>query len=140
MLHMPDFKNRDSDAVSGSGEYKRFLVIYDGACGICIASVGFLHRIDYLKRYSYMTLQEYSRQTGSKIPVEMLQESIHVIDGKNGRTLPGMEGISILLLNSPPAFPIYLLVRLMRLLSIADPMYAWISASRYFLSRYLVKH
>ena len=137
---MPDLQNRDFAAVSGSGGFKRFLVIYDGACGICIASVGFLHRIDYLKNYSYMTLQEYSRQTGAKIPFEMLQESIHVIDGKNGRTLPGMEGISILLLNSPPAFPIYLLVRLMRLLAIADPLYAWISASRYVLSRYLGNH
>lgn len=116
---------------------ERFLVIYDGACEICKTSVKFLRRIDILGEYSYLTLQEYSRRSDARIPVEFLQESIHVIDRKNGGTTAGMKGISRLLSHSPPALPIYLLVMALRMLSIADPLYAWISASRYILSQHL---
>ncbi len=116
----------------------RFLVIYDGACGICNASVGFLRRIDFLHQYSYLTLQDYSKEAGSKIPLEYLQESIHVIDLNRKETTTGMNGISKLLLHSPPVFLLYLMVMLLRYLSMADPLYSWISASRYVLSRYVL--
>ncbi len=113
----------------------RFQIIYDGACGICNASVGFLRRIDFLHQYSYLTLQAYSKEYDSKIPLEYLQESIHVIDLKRKETTTGMNGISKLLLHSPPAFLLYLLVMLLRYLSIADPLYSWIASSRYLLTR-----
>ena len=137
---MPEFRPHYAESDSLPIGSKRFLVIYDGACEICRASVDFLRRIDCLSQYSYLTLQEYSRRPGSKIPLEMLQESIHVIDRNNGRALPGMKGISLLLRHSPPAFPIYLLVLLLRFLTIADPLYVWISSSRYLLSRRLPNH
>jgi predicted DCC family thiol-disulfide oxidoreductase YuxK len=114
---------------------RRFLVIYDGSCPICRASVKFLKKMDFLREYSYLTLQEYNGKPGSKIPVEFLLESIHVIDSKNSGIYPGMKGISRLMLHSPPSFPIYLLIMLLRLLTIADPLYKWISVSRYVLSR-----
>lgn len=118
----------------------RFLVLYDGACGVCRSSVAFLRRIDYLKQYSYLTLQDYAKQTDAKIPFEYLQESIHVIDRKMKDTTSGMKGISKLLVRSPPAFPLFLFVLILRLFAIADPLYEWISRSRFELSRMILNH
>ncbi len=133
---MTENRQMHGGVIDLNGGNTRFLVIYDGACQICKISVDFLKRVDVLNEYSYQTLQEYSKQPGSKIPFEFLQESIHVIDKKIRKTHSGMKGISVLLFHSPPSFPLYLMVMLLRLMSIADPLYSWISSSRYVLSRH----
>ena len=135
---MPVLNNRPLLKTANSKK-ARFQVIYDGSCGVCNASVNFLRRIDFLHQYSYLTLQAYSKTYDSRIPLEYLQDSIHVIDYERNETTTGMKGVSRLLLHSPPAFPLYLTVVLLRYLAIADPLYMWISASRYVLSRNLIQ-
>lgn len=112
----------------------RYLVIYDGACGICIASVKFLKRIDVLHKFSYITLQEFNRSGSARIPLELLQESIHVLDMDERKVYRSMRGVSLLLANSPPAFPLFLITALLGILGISEQVYAWISRSRYTIS------
>lgn len=113
---------------------RRFIVIYDGACLICRFSVNFLSRIDFLSRFSYLSIQEISSTRNVKIPISMLQESIHVFDTERGVMSKSMQAISKLLIQSPPALPIYVLVMFLRSIGIAESLYTWIAASRYMLS------
>lgn len=118
----------------GNSAEDRFLIIYDGACPFCGSTVNFLRRIDFLHKFSYAKLQEFTGKDSVKIPLSLLQESIHVVDRKNGRVWNSMAAVSTLLLHSPPAFPLLVLVLLLRMLKLAEPAYKWISKSRYSIS------
>lgn len=124
---------------TGSRKLCRFLVIYDGACYFCIFSVKFLKRIDFLKQYSYITLQEFSKMEGVKIPYSILQESIHVFDSRTKRVWKSTKAISVLLLRSPPAFLMLVLLDFLKLIGIAEPAYRWIAQYRYGISSFLKK-
>lgn len=124
---------------SGSQKQGRFLIVYDGGCYFCVFSVRFLKRIDFLRNYSYITLQEFSRGKGVKIPYSMLQESIHVVDSRRKKVWKSTKGISVLLLRSPPAIFMYILLELFRLIGVAEPAYKWVAQYRYEISSLLKK-
>ena len=115
----------------------RLVVIYDGACYFCVLTSNFLRKADFLKQFSFVTLQEFSGIKGLKIPYSILQESIHVVDRKKKRVWQSTEAISKLLLRSPPAFPVLLLLLFLRLIQIAEPAYHWVAQSRYAISSML---
>lgn len=117
----------------------RFLVIFDGACVFCKFSVDFLRKVDFLKQYSYITLQEFSRIEGVKIPYSLLQESIHVIDRNRSRVWSSTKAIFILLLRSPPSFPLLILLGFLRVIRIAEPAYRWLAQSREAISAMLTR-
>lgn len=125
--------------ISDSVRNRRFLVIYDGACGFCIFSVKFLKRIDFLKQYDYITLQEFSKIDGVKIPYSMLQESIHVVDIRDRKIWNSTKALSKLLRRSPPAFPLLVLLELLRMIRFAEPAYVWVAQYRYEISSILEK-
>ncbi len=123
----------------GMSGTRRFLVIYDGACYFCVFSVRFLKKIDFLGKYSYLTLQEFSKLKGVKIPYSMLQESIHVVDAESSKVWRSTKAISVLLLRSPPAFLMFLFLNFLRLVRIAEPSYRWIAQYRHEISTILKK-
>lgn len=116
---------------------RRFVVIYDGACYFCTFSVTFTRRLDFLNKFSYVTLQEFSRMDGVKIPYSVLQESIHLIDRVNGKTWNSTSALGQILLRIPPAFPFLILLAFLKLIHVAEPAYQWLAKSRYFLSSVL---
>lgn len=132
---MEELQNLDFDSLGSTKA--RFTVIYDGFCSVCNASVRFLRKVDSLGSFSYLRLQDIPKLSGNRIPVSLLQESMHVVDGKTGNVWKGMDGIWRLLLHAPPAFPLFLLVTILKGIGISDAVYAWISASRFRLSRIL---
>ncbi len=121
----------------GSRAEGRFVVIYDGACYFCVLTSKFLRSVDFLKQFSFVTLQEFSWIKGSKIPYSLLQESIHVVDRRKKKVWQSTDAISRLLLRSPPAFPILLLLLFLRLIHVAEPAYHWVAQSRYAISSIL---
>ncbi len=117
--------------------YARFVVIYDGACYFCYVTVRFLKKVDFLHKFSYVKLQEFSRLRKVKIPYNLLQESIHVVDRQKEKVWQSTGAISRLLLQSPPAFPLVILLMFLRLIRVAEPAYQWVARSRYTISAIL---
>lgn len=115
----------------------RFVVIYDGACYFCVYTAQFLRKVDYLRQYSFLKLQDYIKTGGAKIPYSILQESIHVIDMESGKVWKSTEAISKLLFRSPPTFPLLILLMFLRLIHVAEPAYKWVAQSRYAISSVL---
>lgn len=134
---MPFYKYRDdlrNLMLESYGHGRRFTVIYDGYCGICRNSVWFLRKVDVLHNFQFVKLQEIPSLSGGKIPVELLQDSIHVVDNRNGRVSTEMNAIMRLLLHAPPAFPVFFVACILKAAGISDPVYSWISRSRFRLS------
>ncbi|MCL4335900.1 MAG: DUF393 domain-containing protein [Candidatus Thermoplasmatota archaeon] len=109
---------------------RRFIVIYDGACEFCKYSVRTLRRLDFLKCYSYISLQELSAG-GALIPFGILQESIHVVDTKEAKLYRSMQAVITLLKYSPPSFPAVVLIFILRILGFSEKLYKWIATSRH---------
>lgn len=138
-MPLEEFRELLKNIETGQSSDRRYLVIYDGACAFCTFSVSFLRRVDYLHKYSYIKLQEISRFKNVKIPYPMLQESIHVIDVKEGKTWSSTKAISVLLLRSPPAFPLLILLGFLRIIRVAEPAYRWVAQSRDAISMILTR-
>lgn len=117
---------REKHAVPG----RRFIVIYDGACEFCKYSVRTLRRLDFLRCYSYISLQDLSADS-TLIPFDILQESIHVIDVKDVKLFKSMQAVSRLMKYSPPSFPVVVFIFILRIFGYSEKLYKWIATSRY---------
>lgn len=116
---------------------KRFIVIYDGACGFCTYTVNLVRKVDFLHQFGYVKLQEFSRMKKPKIPYSMLQESIHLVDRKRGDVKESTEALFQLMIRIPPTFPLVVLLVLLRFMRVAEPAYNWVARSRYSISAIL---
>lgn len=68
------------------------------------------------------------------LSAERLNEAVLVIIGHGGKRLKGFKAISYCALTSPPLFPLFLLMLILRLSGNGDRVYNKIASNRYLIS------
>lgn len=101
---------------------------YDGACGLCRASIGALKAIDWLGR---IRAEDLTELPDHKLPVSRQQaiESV-TLTTPDGRVLRGIRAVRAALLRTPLGALPGLLLYIPGISHAADAAYKWVSANR----------
>ena len=83
-------------------------ILYDAECPLCLKFASAIRRLDHTSQFELLNLQvHYS--IDSSIPLEELEENLHVID-VDGNVLVGEDAFDFILLKIPAAKPLRSLI------------------------------
>lgn len=118
----------DPDSDPGSG---REVLIYDGQCNFCRASVKSLRKLDWTGRLAYITLHD--ERVGQRWPdlsYDQLMAQIWLVT-KDGQTLGGADAMQYLSLRMPALWPLAPFMNLPFSMPLWRGIYRWIARNRY---------
>ncbi len=110
------------------------VLIYDDRCYFCSISARFLKRMDVLHAIK-MQPSSTAEPISFNLSAEKIDNAVWVIVFKTGKKLNGIKAISYCALISPPIFPLFLFIQLIRLTGKGDVIYNKIALNRYLVSR-----
>ena len=83
-------------------------ILYDADCSLCVRFAAAIRSIDSKSQFELVNLQNYYK-TNSTIPLEDLENELHVID-ENGNIFVGDEAFDFILQKIPAAKPLSTLI------------------------------
>ncbi len=110
----------------------RTVMIYDGQCGLCLFSMKWVSRLDWLNRIELLDAQGWAA-VHERFPALGRTEIlglIHVI-AVDGQILRGYEGIRYLSRQLPLAAWAYIALHLPGISWIGPRVYGWVAANRH---------
>jgi Uncharacterized protein conserved in bacteria len=115
---------------------KRFTVIYDGDCGVCVNLAGMLHKWDSDEELEITP----SEAPGVKerfpwIPEKAYSEALQVVRITDGKTTQGAAAIEDLLNALPKGRLISWLFKIPLVRPLAERFYRWFASNRYRMGR-----
>ncbi len=120
---MPD---PDSDAGVG-----REVLIYDGQCNFCLASVKSLRRMDWTGHLAFISLHDPRvTERWPQLSHEELMEQIWLV-AKSGKTYGGADAIRYLSLRMPGLWLLAPILNLPFTMPLWRTVYRWIARNRY---------
>ena len=109
------------------------LVIYDGACGLCVGNLKWLRRFDRLGIFRPIAYQDPTLKTyWPAADRKRCEEALHLVL-PDGRIFRGAEAFREILMRIPMAFPFGLLMAIPPLPWILRTAYPLLARNRYFL-------
>lgn len=118
----------DPDSDRGRG---REVLIYDGQCNFCRASVKSLRKLDWTGRLAYISLHD--ERVGQRWPGlshDQLMDQIWLVT-KDGQTLGGADAMRFLSLRMPTLWPLAPFMNLPFSMPLWRGIYRWIARNRY---------
>ncbi len=113
---------------------KKIVIIYDGECGLCQASVRWIKKNQLPNRFEYVTCQSDERKERfPQITTDACMTAIQVILN-DGSVLSGADGIPEIITNLKRWRWIARILRLPFFRKLSPVIYAWIARNRQFLS------
>lgn len=118
----------DPDSDRGSG---REVLIYDGQCNFCRASVKSLRKLDWTGRLAYISLHdERVGQRWPELSFDQLMAQIWLVT-KDGQTLGGADAMRFLSLRMLALWPLAPFMNLPFSMPLWRGIYRWIARNRY---------
>lgn len=114
------------------------IVIYDGACGFCVDSVGLLRRLDWHQRLDYLDAQDWAlvKARYPKLERAAVAGMIHVII-QDGRSYAGFDAVRLIARDLPLVAWLVPLLYLPGMTRAGRKGYHWVARHRYAISRLL---
>lgn len=108
----------------------RWLVLYDGTCGLCRGSRRGLERLDWLKQFEWIPYQdaEVQRRAPGLDPNALARE-MHVLSPQ-GRIYRGADALGVLFRRAPLLWPLGAIMWLPPVLWLARKLYPIIARNR----------
>lgn len=116
---------------------QRAIVIYDGACGFCSASVAMLARMDAGQRFVMLSLHDpRARELLSERSHEDLMREMHLVE-PDGRWYAGAEAVRVIARRLPLLWGVAMYLHLPGTLGLWQKLYAAVARRRYRISQRL---
>lgn len=114
---------------------KKALVLYDGECPFCIASVGRLKRLDWFGRLEYADARKPEEITAAGTDVEpnRLLEEMHLLTPDRRRVYHGFAAFRWMAWRLPPLWPLAPFLYLPGVPRLGQAVYLWIARHRFQL-------
>src|SRR5262245_18192944 len=127
--------NRTSDSGAGSGapvdrEPARGLVVYDGACAFCRASVARIRKLDRKCHFEYVPRETAGLEEAyPQLDLTDLDSGLRLLDARNQVDV-GADAIYQILLKLPPYRLVAWMYSLPLIRGLSRRAYAWVAAHR----------
>ncbi|MGH2393258.1 MAG: thiol-disulfide oxidoreductase DCC family protein [Candidatus Limnocylindria bacterium] len=115
----------------------RLIVCYDGECGVCLAAIERLRKLDSAERLRFMPAQRVTSELpefASRIEPGALSSALHVVE-PDGQWVSGAEAVLRIAETVPRLRPIARLGRLPVVNRLVEPLYQLVARHRHRLSR-----
>jgi predicted DCC family thiol-disulfide oxidoreductase YuxK len=111
------------------------VVLYDGQCRFCAASVSLLRRLDWLHRLAFADARDREQLPGGEPPVEpdRLLEEMHLLPPNGGRLLHGFGALRWIAWRLPLLWPVAPLLYLPGVPALGQRLYLWVARHRFQL-------
>jgi predicted DCC family thiol-disulfide oxidoreductase YuxK len=120
---------------------RSIVVVFDGRCRFCTQQVRWLHRLDFARRISFISLHDpWVARWWPPLTYDLLMQQIYVIPPHPDRPddlparqtwYPGARGARYLAWRLPLLWPVALLLSLPGTLPLWQMIYRWIARQRY---------
>lgn len=111
------------------------VVLFDGMCQFCIASVGILRRLDWLKRMHWQNARDTDRLPPCAVPLELaaMLEEMHLVTPDRKRSVAGFSAFRWMAWRIPLLLPLAPFLYLPGVLWLGNRIYLTIARNRYDL-------
>ena len=109
------------------------VIYYDGECAFCLAQVRWLRKLDWLRRFKFIPIQD--PRTADQLPEiapEALEKYLH-LRSLHGKVLRGAAAVRFIFLRLPLLSLLGLLLYLPGAIYFANRAYNWVSTHRHDL-------
>ncbi|MCY7417834.1 MAG: DUF393 domain-containing protein [Chloroflexi bacterium] len=114
----------------------RLTMLFDADCGFCGRSAMLVRQLDRRRAIRIVPLQRAAGRVPNLPPVEILMETIHVVDADGHWSTGGAAWLQIM--DEVPALrPVAVIARTPLIRPFVEPVYGWVSGHRQLLSRLL---
>jgi predicted DCC family thiol-disulfide oxidoreductase YuxK len=128
-------QGNDTVCVKNGNETKRHIVIFDGKCGFCRASVHFLKKLDWLGKLEFVSLTDpRALAIAPGVTKEDFEKAVYCVSNK-GKITSAARCFRFMAIRVPLLFPLGLLLWFPGMIWIAEKIYEWIANHRSLLSR-----
>jgi len=111
-------------------------MLFDADCGFCGRSAMLVRQLDRRRAIRIVPLQRAAGRVPNVPPVEILMETIHVVDAEGNWSTGGAAWLRIMD-QVPVLWPLAVMVRTPIIRPFVEPVYAWVAGHRQLLSRLL---
>lgn len=113
----------------------RGVVLYDGACPLCLRSVRLLERLDWLNRLHYQNARDTASLPACEVPLvpKRLIEEMHVVTPDRKRAHAGFRAFRWMAWRLPLTLPLAPLLYLPGVPWLGHRMYLWVAKNRFKL-------
>lgn len=120
---------------SQTAEAERAVVLYDGECPFCIATVKLLRRLDWRQKLHFQDCRRTDEWPATPIPLSLdrLLEEMHVISPDRQRAYAGYAAFRWLAWRLPLLWPLAPWLYLPGVPWLGQRLYRWIARRRYKL-------
>ncbi len=111
------------------------VVLYDGDCPLCRASVPWLRRLDWLRRLHYQNARQTDQLPPCAEPLQpaRLLEEMHVVPAHRQRAYAGFQAFRWMAWRFPLTMPLAPLAYIPGVPWIGNRIYLWVARNRYNL-------
>ena len=109
------------------------LLIYDDKCYFCSLSAGLMKKFDFL----HLIKLQPSSDPGTlsfNLSADQIDLAVQVIRLREGKRLSGFKAVTYCALRSPPLFPIYIFLLILRMTGKSNRVYEKVAMNRYIIS------
>jgi predicted DCC family thiol-disulfide oxidoreductase YuxK len=109
-------------------------VLYDGNCSLCLKSVGWLKRLDWMRQLSFVNARDWEKMAvrgPSLEPARLLQE-MHLLTPR-GRVFHGFYAFRWMAWRLPPLWPLLPFLYLPGMATAGQRVYLWVARNRFRL-------
>ncbi len=111
----------------------RAQVLYDGQCPLCLKSVAWLKRLDWLGRLTYVDARDpVNLPAGGQGPGRFLEE-MHLLTPDGRQLLHGFAAFRWMVWRLPPLWPVVPFLYLPGMATLGQRLYLWVARNRFRL-------